>query len=225
MMNQADNAPANREENPRTRLFIVLAIAALGIGLLFGYQASKQNSAPLPKTTATQLPQPRTLQPFQLIDHNGKPFGLEQLKDQWTFLFFGYTHCPDVCPNALFEFRNVEKLLQQHPQVVKNTRFVLVSVDPQRDTPEHLGNFVHYYHPDFIGVTGEEKEILNLSRQAGAFYQRSGEGEAYLIDHSASILLIDPQGRLNSLFSPPHITQTVASDYLAIRNYHEENPS
>lgn len=224
-MNPPDNSPEETNHKSRTRLFITLAIAALGIGLLFGYQASKQNTTAPPKTTATQLPQPRTLQPFHLVDHLQQPFGVEQLKGHWTFLFFGYTHCPDVCPNALFEFKNVEKLLQQHPEILQNTRFVLVSVDPQRDTPQLLGNYVHYYHPDFIGVTGEEQEILNLARQAGSFYQRSGEGESYLIDHSASILLVDPQGRLNSLFSPPHIAPTIASDYLAIRHYQEENPS
>jgi protein SCO1/2 len=211
-----------------TRLFLTLAVAALCAGLWVGYMASRsQSTSPPMNMNATLLPQPKTLHPFQLIDHNQQPFGTEQLQGQWTFIFFGYTHCPDVCPAALFMFQGVHKQLQGHPDILKNTRFTLVSVDPQRDTPQHLGEYVHYYHPDFIGITGEEKEIRNLSRQVGAFYMRNDEDESdnYQVDHSASILLFDPLGRLYSLFSPPHQSQSITSDYLAIRNYYEENPS
>lgn len=221
-MPQTESRPA---KSLASRPVIVLALAALLLGLWAGYQFSRQKSTPPPQISATLMPQPKPLQPVRLLDHNNQPFGLERLRGQWTFLFFGYTHCPDVCPSALIDFRNVHKQLQDHPAVLNNTRFTLVSVDPGRDTPAHLRDYMQYYHPDFVGVTGEEQEIKRLARQAGAFYMvNASEGtQDYLIDHSASILLVDPQARIYSIFSPPHQAATITTDYLSIRTYYEEN--
>jgi protein SCO1/2 len=100
---------------------------------------------------------------------------------------------------------------------------VFVSVDPQRDTPDILASYVRYFDPDFVGVTGEPAQILALTGQLGIMYARTeGSGkDDYLIDHSAGIMLFDPDGKFHALFSAPQNPDRMVSDFLLIREYYE----
>jgi protein SCO1/2 len=150
---------------------------------------------------------------FALIDHRNQPFTSENLRGEWTFLFFGFTHCPDICPTTLQMLSQVAKGLSDLPEE-QRARVVLISVDPKRDTPEQLSKYVSFFNPDFTGVSGSEAALNDFTRQLGVPVAISaGEAEAYTVDHSAAIFLIDPSGSIRALFSPPHSAQAIADDY------------
>ena len=201
------------------RAIPLVAIAALSLGLWLGLQQFQTRmQAPPPLRSATTLNPPRALQDFALTGDDGGPFTLESLREHWTFLSIGYTHCPDVCPTTLATFNAVD---QQTVSAAQRPEFLFVSVDPERDTPEKLGQYVTYFNPDFHGATGDQDALKNFTGQLGLIYGKvEGENTAldYLVDHSASILLIDPLGRLAAIFSAPHDPTAIAQDFVAITN-------
>ena len=171
----------------------------------------------------TLLPSPKPVTDFQLTDHRGQPFTLENLKDNWTFVFFGYTHCPDVCPTSMAMLAQVQSKLEKQDGLDKLPQVVFVSVDPERDSTALLSEFVPYFHPDFIGARGDGQTTLHLTRQLGILYGKV-EGSAadnYLVDHSAAIILFDPDGAFRAVFGVPHDPTLIANDFLAIKTYYE----
>ena len=151
---------------------------------------------------------PRQIQVPVLTKQDGTPFTNEDLNGQWSLLFFGYTHCPDICPttmNVLAEAK--KKSAGEFPQVV------FVSVDPQRDTVDLLAPYVHYFDPKFFGVTGDETMLQALTLQASILYVKvpgeSGDENDYLVDHSSAVLAINPEGQLAAILSAPHTTASI----------------
>lgn len=171
----------------------------------------------------TLLPSAKAIADFQLTDQHGKPFTRNNLMGKWSFAFFGYTHCPDVCPTALSMLAQVMKKLEQNDKLDTKPQVVFVSVDPERDTPELLAQYLPYFNPDFIGVTGDPQQLLLLTRQLGIMYGKAPGDDAddYLVDHSASIILFDPDGNFLALFGMPHDPDLIAQDFVAIKNYYE----
>ena len=116
-------------------------------------------------------------------------------------------------------------MLQTNPDLYANTRFILVSVDPQRDTSAQLKEYVKYYHPDFIGVTGAAENIKTFSRQMGVIYERrepeDKDSDNYIVDHSSAILMTNPDGQLQVIYSAPHKAEALVKDYQTIYNYLE----
>ncbi len=157
------------------------------------------------------LAQTREISSFNLIDHNGQKFSLERLKGRWFLLFFGYTYCPDVCPVTLVQINEAVQRLE--PEIVAGLKVALVSVDPQRDTPEALGQYVRVFNDGFLGVTGELDEVTKFATQLNiAFGIVPGEEpDAYLVEHSGSIVVINPEGRLHGFLKPPHQVDRMAS--------------
>lgn len=180
-------------------------------------------SAPPQLGQATLLPSPKPITDFQLTDHHGQPFTLNRLKGHWTLAFFGYTHCPDVCPTSMAILAQVQKKLEQQIGADQLPQVVFFSVDPERDSVEQLSRFVPYFHPGFLGVTGAPQEIMKLTRQIGILYGREqgSSDQDYLIDHSAAIILFDPDGSFHALFNVPHDPALITADFLAIRHYYE----
>ena len=163
--------------------------------------------------SATRFPVSREVQPFELIDHNHAVFNNAALQQRWSFLFFGYTYCPDVCPTTLSELNSIAQRLQD---VDEDIRFVMVTVDPQRDTPERLAEYVTYFNGDFLGVTGSDQELEQLTRQLGILYNRvesENGSENYLVDHTAAVFLFDPDGRYHAVFTPPLSAENIAGDF------------
>lgn len=209
-------------QSPNKRIVLyLLAGAFLAAGVWFGWQASRTTaSAPL-DIAGIYLPEAKPIASFKLQDSERQPFTQAQLKDQWTFLYFGYTYCPDACPLALAQLNQVSKLLQQE-EAAEDTAYMLVSVDPRRDTPERLAEYTEFFNPEFAGTTGAVDEIDKLTRSIGIYYAVPAEPEDpenYLVDHSSVIVLTNPDGKLQALFSAPHNPKQIYNDYLAIRTH------
>jgi len=171
----------------------------------------------------TLLPSPRIITDFQLTGHDGKPFTRDNLKGKWSFAFFGYTHCPDICPTSLTMLAQVMKRLEQDSTLDTLPQVVFVSVDPERDTPELLAEYVPSFHPDLIGVTGDPQQLQVLTRRLGIMFGKSpgDDADSYLMDHSAAILLFDPGSNFRAVFGAPHDPGLIAQDFIAIKNYYE----
>jgi protein SCO1/2 len=213
----------------RNRLLTLLAIlvAVPGLSALVLFVAIPQHAPqPIPESLRnTLLPEPRPLDNFSLTDMNGRPFNAARLEGGWSFLFFGYTHCPDICPTTLTTLKATARQLQQDGDGVQDTRFIFVSVDPKRDSLAHLKEYISYFHPDFLAVTGKKEQIDTLARQAGAIYMFDGDTDSdeYIVNHSATILLIDPQGRWVGRFNPPHSATRIADNFHTLRTYFLNN--
>lgn len=208
--------------NLKLSLAILLLTLLLAIALWWPTPPPPAADRPIPEVLRPLLlSEARPLTPFTLQDQDGNPFTLERLRGGWSLLFFGYTHCPDICPTTLGMLRGVAKKLETQPEVRADTRVFFVSVDPKRDTLPHLKEYIAYFDPDFAAVTGEREEIDKLSRQLGAMYMFDGDttGNDYIANHSATVALVDPQGRWVARFNPPHTMTKFSSDYLQLRNF------
>ena len=202
--------------------FIAIAAALLLVRIAFYTPDTDKPVTELPQALQSiLLSEPRPLSDFVLSDHNGQPLTLQQLKGKWTFIFFGYTHCPDICPTTLGTLKGVANKLVTQPEISGDTRFLFISIDPGRDTLPLLKDYVTYFHTDFIAATGARSEIDKLSRSLGAIYMFDGdtEGDDYIVNHSTSVALIDPQGRWVARFNPPLTVSKFSSDYLLLRNH------
>jgi len=204
-----------------------LAIAVT-VGTLIGVGgaalvASQSRPARAPGIQGLLWPNPIVVQPFVLADQRGAPFTVEQLKGRWSFLFFGYTHCPDVCPTTLKILDRVSRELAPDPALSRDVQFVFVSVDPERDTLELLGKYVGYFNADFLAVTGADDALIPLTRQLGIYTDREqpdSDGN-YLVAHSSAVLLIGPQGRFLGVFQAPHQPLDIAERFRQMRRFVE----
>lgn len=145
---------------------------------------------------------PRDPGDFNLVDHTGAAFTAGDLEGNWTLLFFGFTHCPDICPTTM------SFLAQLHGQLeateASDTRVVMVTVDPARDDPETLAAYVPYFHPEFLGVTGEFLEIFRFAQAFNAPFRKVTDDEGnYQVDHSANVILVNPRGDFHGFFRAP----------------------
>ena len=195
-------------------LGVAVAIVALAAGILLSRALLSHQSRSTPPALAsgTLLTPPRPLPSMAFIDHEGDKFDATRLHGHWTLLFFGFTSCPDVCPMTLGMLAQVEKRLADLP-VEKRPRVVLISVDPERDTPEQLAEYVQFFSPSFVGVTAAPSEIDEFTRGMGVPVVRTPTGEGgYSVDHSAAIFAINPSGELTALFSPPHSIDALTAD-------------
>jgi protein SCO1 len=181
-------------------------------------------ATPLPSLEqATLLTDAKPVPEFSLVDHQGRPFDRQSLSGGWNLLFFGYTHCPDVCPTTLQTLASTSKEMRDKVPQAALPRVVFISVDPARDTLAQLAKYVTYFNPAFLGVTGDPAQIEKLASQMGILFARLPEDASgdYLVDHSASVLLVDPDGNLRALFSPPQRAEAMAADIPAIQDYYE----
>jgi len=191
---------------------VIIIILATVAGILSA-RFFLQRTVVQDELAATRFPVAREVQPFELVDHNNVVFDNAALEQHWSFLFFGYTYCPDVCPTTLSVLNSIAQRLQD---VDADIRFVMVTVDPERDTPERLAEFVTYFNGDFLGVTGTDQGLEQLTRQLGILYERvqpEPGSESYLVDHTAAVFLFDPDGRYHAVFSPPLSAETITGDF------------
>lgn len=195
-------------------MLAVLAIAALagGVWLL------SQNDARKPATigTATVLPERRALPEFALRDHNGAPFTRASLEGQTSVLFFGFTHCPDICPATLQQLAMARDRLAALAGSGGNAlpEIILISVDPARDTPETLRRYIEYFGEGITAATASPEDLLVLTSALGIFFEPvpTGDGTNYTVNHSTAVLVIDPRARLQAIFSAPHTIDAFVQD-------------
>lgn len=149
---------------------------------------------------ADYYPKGRPIADFSLIDSQQQPLTLASLQGYWTFLFVGYTYCPDVCPTTMADMRSVYDRLKL---LAGNSQVLFISADPQRDSVERLRSYTAFFHPEFKAATAPHPQLFSFVRSLGLIYAIADQGEQdYFIDHSASIVLINPQGRLQAVFRP-----------------------
>lgn len=203
------------------RILIIVALIALGIGIA-QWLSKTVFSSKIPKTTvATVLTPGKSLGKFSLDGTHGQTFTEQSFLGHWTVMFFGYASCPKICPQALALISEVWRSFPEqkpHPQA----QFVFVTLNPEKDTVEKLKTFLPQFHPEFIGLTGQHDEIARLSKASGVFSwtdpATDGTDSPTVIDHSATILIISPEGRLKALFSPPHDAVAIAKDINVLMN-------
>ncbi len=188
-------------------LYVIVAIISLLIGWLVFYKYTQI----VPPENALYYQQAREMKPFQLTDHQGNVFDNSHLTGKWSWVFFGYTSCPDVCPTTLQELNFAYDELQQ---VSANNQVLLVSVDPYRDTQEKLNQYISYFNSEFIALRGDHGVLYPFARNVGLMYaitedksaeDKSEANSSYLVDHSASIVLINPEGKVAAIFKPKFV--------------------
>lgn len=147
----------------------------------------------------TMIDPPRKLADFTLTGSDGQPLSLSDLYGRVTLLYFGYTHCPDVCPMTMGDFKKIKAALGDDADRVN---FLMISVDGERDTPEHLQRYISAFDPAFLGMTGSASDLRRIGADYGLYFNANkGEGENYTVDHTASIFMIDPEGYLRTIFT------------------------
>jgi protein SCO1/2 len=186
-------------------VFALVAIVALVLGLTVNkVLTSKSRGDPTALLDAgiVLLPQSRTLPELQLTNQDGQAVAVDQLTEQWSLLFFGYTFCPDICPTTLAQLRQLQGQLPAEARA--NLRMILVSVDPNRDTPEQLKKYLDYFDAGFIGLTGEQANIQKLANAVSIPYIPADTSkEDYTVDHSGNLVLIGPDGTQRGFIRAP----------------------
>lgn len=198
----------------KTALVAGIVIAGLVAGVTAGYYVTRHRAAPPILEEATLFQEPRPLPAFELVDQAGRPFGPAQLRGRWTFIFFGFVNCPDICPTTLATLAAAQHSLADLP-ASERPSVAFVSVDPGRDTPSVLGQYVAHFDPSFEGVTGTRDAVGVLTHSLGVAViigPASADG-SYAVDHSAAVFLVDPEARVVALFGAPHEAGAVARDY------------
>ncbi|MCR9192206.1 MAG: SCO family protein [Gammaproteobacteria bacterium] len=194
-------------------LFVVVAIG-LGAWTYNGWMTPKVKAQ---EFHATVLDHPRPMPAFEMQGTNGHRFDNQSLQGHWTFMFFGFTHCGSVCPVTMAELGKMYRLLSQDTTVPR-PRVVMVTLDPQRDTLKRMQTYVEAFQPEFLGARGSLKEAQALASKMGIAYTRvmantKERPNDYSIEHSGSILLINPHADLVAFFTPPHEATLMARDY------------
>ena len=193
---------------PRNILIAILLGAALAVGI---FAAAKLNQL-TELRSALIIPEPIELPNFSLLDHTNKPVTDDTFRGQWDLVFFGFTNCPDICPTTLQTLASIKRELENTGSET-TPRIVLVSVDPERDTPAVLGQYVNYFGQGNLAVTGQIDEIVKLTAALGIYFKKTVvDGDNYSVDHSAAVLLINPDGEFSALFSAPHLLADYVND-------------
>ncbi len=209
--------PPMQNSSPSSRLFnpvvLILLLALATGGGLWSYQYLN-SKPPVELIATTRYPVPVQLIDFSLTDAAGKPVSRDSFRNSWNLLFFGFTHCPDICPTTLQMLAGVEKKLdQENPD--HNIVVWFVSVDPERDTPEQIGQYAGFFNPDMKAVTGSDAELRKLTKQMAIAYEIEEHDEgasSYLVDHSSAIIVLNPDAELYGVMTTPHRPKDILSD-------------
>lgn len=196
----------------KARPFVALLLVALVLGGA-SWLAVRSLGKPDRPEFATVLAEPRPLPEFSLVDQSGAPFTRERLLGTTSLMFFGFTHCPDICPATLAELASArEQLAASEGAEARLPQIVFVSVDPERDTPEKLAAYVGHFGDGFVGVTGSEEQLRALAQPLGIWFEKEPLGEDYSVSHSAAVLFIDGKAELRALFGAPHRRDSFVHD-------------
>lgn len=186
----------------------IVAGVVAGVALILGVVGALY-IAPPATDSDTQInhmqvfAQPRALSDFTLTDHTGEPVTRDALKDQWTLVFLGYTFCPDICPTTMAALNGVYPKLQAL-ETSQPVRVWFISVDPKRDDPARLAEYVSFFNPEFRALTGEHTQLFPLVRSMGMMYSmaESTDSPNYLVNHSGSVVVVNPQADVIGRFKP-----------------------
>jgi len=191
-------------------IFIIGLLIGLALVLIWGIPRLAPHTF-----HGTLLQSPSLAQDFSLESHTGQTVSLSDFKGKLVLLYFGYTFCPDVCPATLSEIAGAMDILGED---ARNIQLIMISVDPERDSPEKLAEYVIHFHPAFLGVTGDADTIAKIATLYGIFYEQNKGSVAtgYLIDHTATVTVIDQDGHVKLIFpfGTPAVDLADDLDYL-----------
>lgn len=209
------------DQNRKIGVLGYALIVALFGGLGFGafLLQSGGEIKPLELEQAFVLEPPRMIKWNELIAQDRSVFTPEQMRGKWSYLYMGYRSCPDVCPVAMSVLGNVaKKLADQKLASEQQPQFLFMSVDPQRDTPELLSEYVAFFGEDFKGITGQHEQLRAVSLQLGAIFYvpENPETDDYEVGHSDSIFVFNPEGQLRLISRPPHDAEMIVRNHLRL---------
>jgi protein SCO1/2 len=240
------SAPEKSEFAGKKTYILLVAVVSmfLGISAFFGTMGGPKNSVGSDSQKADQqqidkqqlnetlkeqgtyiFPQPINVTDVPFINEEGQTVGKAENLGKWSFLFFGYTFCPDVCPTTLAVMQQM--WVQLSPEMQAQTQVVLVSVDTERDTPDTLKTYMDYFDPSFTAFTSKPASLRSFAAQLNAVYakveRKNKKGEVdpelvYLMDHSANIAILDPNGNYYGFIKPPFSPKKMLSIVTAIQN-------
>ena len=189
-----------------------VALAASGYWTLWQSQRAGQNFIP-PALVA--LPERRPLAEFILVDDEKGVFDLKSLESHWSFIFFGFMYCPDICPTTLYDLSLVKREIVARGISDTDVQFVFISVDPASDKAAQIERYVQYFDPSFLGATGSLGQLTNLTRQLGAPFRAEPETaeNVYSVTHSSAVYLVDPLGQYAGIINPPFSAVDVAEQF------------
>lgn len=202
---------------------VILAIVAFVVGLVVARTVFAPRELPAPVLeNGTIYAPPRALPPLDLVGQDGQPLGPDFFAGRWTFVFFGFTHCPDVCPTTLTVLKHVHKLLATLP-TAQQPRVLLVSVDHERDTPARLREYVEFFDPTFLGASGTAEGVKQAAAAFAVPYAKVPlPGGGYTMDHGAGVFTVAPSGQIVAYASPPLSAEVLARDFRTILQYVED---
>lgn len=205
---------------------MLMVSLSITIALVFSViYLSTNHKSTLPELLrAVAINPPKLIQSVSLIDHDVKIVNVDRLKNHWTFVFFGYTNCPDVCPATIAQLKLIKKGIKENTVYANNTQFFFVSVDPQRDNLDHLAKYMKYFDSSFVGMTGSEKNITDFEQQLGSYHRignKNSKGD-YVVQHSADVFLIDNNAMLVAKFQPPMDTALIVKQFSEFVLLHNE---
>lgn len=180
-----------------------------------GHESSERlgwNSAPA-SLRDVLWPEPRAIAQFELVTQHGRPFTRDSFDGKWNFVFFGYLDCPDICPMSLGTMRQMRRLLIDRGQEKDFARFILVSVDSENDSPERMGNYLAQFDSEFIGLTGDQAMVDRLAESMAVHYRKRSGSSFNAIDHTSSLMIIDPEGRAVGALQPPLVPERMAEKF------------
>lgn len=199
--------------NARNVLPAILIVAALAGAALLYAGLERRAAQPL---AATVLPEARALPAVELVDSAGQPFTPASLRGDWTLVFFGFANCPDICPITLQQLAAARRELGADADAAP-PQILFVGVDARRDTPEVLASFIRPFGPGVRAVTGSPAELQALASGLGLYFRVHDDGsETYNVEHSSAVLLLNPDGKLQAIFSAPHSVADLAADLSVI---------
>ncbi len=200
----------NTTNHPWGFVIVLAVMLALAFGLGV-YQANVQQQGPGDLPGVTLFEHSTAVDDFSFVDQHGKSISQSDFKPGWRLVFFGYTYCPDICPTTLADLSRAWKALSPEAQTINQV--VFVSIDPERDTPESLAPYLNYFNPAFMAMTGNPVDLQRLAEQINGFYARvdRGEGQAYLMDHSANLMLVDADWQYRGYVEPPFTRDTMVT--------------
>ena len=203
----------------RIRMTIAVIVAFI-ILVIYGFawrmnQPVIMSNEELQINGAIVLDKPRIFSDFELQDHRGDVFNLERMQGIWTIVFFGFTHCPDICPTTLAMLNETYSKLKDSEK--ERVQVVMISLDPERDTVEKLAEYVPYFNPAFTGVTGNKHLIRRLTAELNVAYNQVPlSGDDYTVYHSTQLILVNPMGHYHGFFKAPHTEITMRSTWRSI---------
>lgn len=206
--------------------FIASALLAVFFGVwsqnMVSQEERKEEALPLEKVTL--LPEAQALQSFELKSSQGQAFTNENLKGHFSLVFFGFTHCPGLCPTTLSILNQVHQKLGEDNHLVK-PQVLFVSVDPERDSDAIIKQYLAKFNKEFIGLTGKAEAVSSLAKQLGVLYMKvipehPTSKKDYMVDHTGAVMLINPEGKFAGIFTTPHETNAIVKDMRVLINHH-----